>query len=155
MDPAAIVNSAVVAAVVSGAVAGAVSLSAVRWQQSRGELLALRSTLDALNRIAMDFPYLESDRYAASWKADDKEDDQRLRYESYCVSVFNLLERYWSYYGGHRQSIEDAIGVGEWVRRHQAWWKYPQRRLDNVRGYRRGFRAFVASYIQPGMMEDE
>lgn len=140
-------NSALISAVVSAVVSGAIGFFCSWVIQRRTERSHISDRLDELNRTALEYPYLEDDAFCAQWSPGGQ-DERHQRYSSYCCMVFNVLERAWRHHGGDRAKIEESIGVRELVERHQAWWKRPDCQTDNIRGYQKGFRDFVAQYLK-------
>ena len=54
----------------------------------------LDDQLDAILKIAVQYPYLESDAFSVGWKPDfDKDNEKYLRYDVYCDLLFNFLSR--------------------------------------------------------------
>jgi len=67
---------------------------------------ALRSQIDKMIDISIEYPYLEDDKYCEKWSSKDKSTVITMRYENYCCFVFNLLERGWKHFGGNKLKIE-------------------------------------------------
>lgn len=139
-------NTALVSAVVSAVVSGAVGYVSSVTVHRRAERSQLLDQVSDLNRLALEFPYLENDDFCRRWTPGDS-DERYQRYASYCCMVFNILERAWRHFKANRTNLEKHIGVRELIVRHQAWWKAPGDPTENLRGYEAGFREFVAQYL--------
>ncbi|MCK6527776.1 hypothetical protein L6R50_09505 [Myxococcota bacterium] len=142
-------NAAGVSAIVASVVSGFGGFVSAWIIQRRAEWNSIDQGVDEIVRLGIEYPYLEDDEFCASWDPASR-DERLLRYSSYCVFVFNVLERAWRYHDGDRNKIEERIGVKELVLRHQEWWKHPGHPAENIRGYPQGFRKFVKEYLQEG-----
>jgi hypothetical protein len=110
---------------------------------------SLNDQLDNILKIAIQYPYLESSKFTSTWKANkDSNEDNYLRYENYCILVFNYMERLSKFYNYNEQKIANHINLKEWVRHHREYWMEPATPFENVDGYNKKFRELMASYLK-------
>lgn len=95
------------------------------------------------------YPYLENESFISSWeKSQGSTDEKKLRYEAYCIYVFNFLERLCKFYKYKKKKIENFINIKEIVRTHSKWWSHPDSNHSNIDGYEVKFRNFINEYIK-------
>lgn len=101
-----------------------------------------------LNRLAMQYPYLEDDEFCATWNANRRSSDEKYqRYDNYCCIVFNLLEQIWKFHKKDTAKIENIVCAKELILRHKEWWKAPSGLFENLHGYNSGFVSYANKII--------
>jgi phosphate/sulfate permease len=133
--------SSVIAAVISALVASLVARFSWRTQEKQ----ALHAQISKLLDYSIQYPYLEDDTFCASWVQCDRTSEASMRYENYCCAVFNLLERNWTFFGGHENKMSLFFDSKEMILRHRAWWMWDP---ENRRGYTTNFRKFVSKTMR-------
>lgn len=105
--------------------------------------------LDGILKIAIQYPYLESEYFTSTWKSDfDKNEEKYLRYDVYCTLLFNFLSRIASHYKFDKKKIEDYIAIKDWVRLHEKYWLDPTSAYENVDSYDKEFVSLINSYLK-------
>lgn len=139
------ITAAAIATLISALTSTIVTLSITRSNKKKN----LDDQLDGLLKLAFQYPYLESEPFTSSWRSDfDKEDERYLRYDVYCILLFNFLSRVAAYYNYKVKKIENYIAIKEWIRLHGKYWKDPTSSYENVDGYDKKFVIFVNSYLK-------
>lgn len=109
----------------------------------------LDEQLDAIIKISIQYPYLESKKFTSEWVSDfDKENEQYLRYDVYCNLLFNFLSRVASYYRYDNKKMEDYITIKDWIRYHKKCWQDPTSPHENSDSYDKKFVDLINNYIQ-------
>lgn len=105
--------------------------------------------LDTILKIAMEYPYLESEKFTNSWTPDfDENDEKYLRYEIYCNLLFNYLSRVAKYNKYDQSKIEDYIAIKDWVRFHGKYWANPTSPYENIDSYDTEFVQLINGYLK-------
>jgi hypothetical protein len=139
------ITAAAIATLISALTSACMTL----WLTTTNKKKSLDDQLDAILKIAIQYPYLESDAFAVEWKADfNKDDEKYLRYDVYCNLLFNFLSRVASYYKYDKVKIENYIAIKDWVRLHGKCWKNPTSAYENVDSYEKKFVDFINSYLK-------
>lgn len=119
------------------------------WLTRTNKKKNIDDQLDAILKIAIQYPYLESEQFCCSWRSDfDKSDEKYLRYDVYCNLLFNFLSRVAEYYSYDRQKIENYITIKDWVRHHGLYWKNPISEYENVDSYDKKFVELINGYLK-------
>ena len=137
-------TSAAIATLISASTSAIVSFSIVKFNTKRD----LDNQLDSILKIAIQYPYLESDEYTKSWNSKAKADDNFLRYDLYCTLIFNFLSRLCAFYKHNQAKIESHINMKSWVRQHARYWRDPTTAYENVDTYDRPFVQLVEDYLK-------
>lgn len=139
------VTAAAIATIVSAATSATISL----WINGNNQKKSIDDQLDGILKIAVQYPYLESERFTKSWSTNCESDDEKyLRYEIYCVLLFNFLCRISQYYKFEKKKIENYIAIKDWVRLHENYWKNPSSSYENVDSYDKKFVELINSYLK-------
>jgi hypothetical protein len=94
------------------------------WITRRNQKKNLDDQLDAILKIAIQYPYLESEAFTSSWQSSFNRDDEKfLRYDVYCTLLFNYLSRVAAHYKYNIKRIENFIAIKDWVRLHGKYWQ--------------------------------
>jgi hypothetical protein len=138
------VTSATIATLISIITSGSISL----WISSQTKKKSLDDQLDGILKIAIQYPYLEGNTFTLSWKPDFDEDNEKmLRYDAYCVLLFNYLSRVAKHYKFNKQKIEQYIAIKDWVRLHCKYWLNPSTTYENIDSYDKPFVNLINSYL--------
>lgn len=138
------VTSAAVATIISSSVATFVALKI----NSSNSLKNLNDQLDAIIKIAIQYPYLENSVFTNTWTLNcNSQDEMYLRYDNYCTLVFNYLSRLCAHYNYDKLKIENHLNVRDWIRLHRQCWENPSTPFENADGYSKEFKNFISSYL--------
>ncbi len=138
------ITAAAIATIVSAATSAAVSLLIARNNIKK----SLDDQLDGLLKIAIQYPYLESDSFTKAWTSKyDQNDEKHLRYEHYCTMLFNYLSRVAMHYKYKTEEIEKYVAIKNWVRCHAAYWRDPTDAYDTVDNYDKPFVEIIEKYL--------
>lgn len=119
------------------------------WLTGTNKKKNIDDQLDAILKIAIQYPYLESEHFCFSWKSDfDKNDEKYLRYDVYCNLLFNFLSRVAEHYKYDKKKIENYIAIKDWVRLHGLYWKNPTSEYENVDSYDKCFVELINGYLK-------
>lgn len=104
--------------------------------------------LDAILKIAVQYPYLESKAFTVNWTIKKNSNEEEfLRYDIYCNLLFNYLSRVAKLYNYNKEKIEEYIAIKDWVRLHKDYWSNPQETYENIDSYDTRFIELINSYI--------
>lgn len=139
------ITAAAIATIISAITSALISLLIRRSNKYD----SIENQLDSILKIAIEYPYLESEEFTSTWKSDfDTSDEKYLRYDVYGTLLFNYLTRIASYYNYNRKKIEDYIAIKDWIRLHGKYWKNPKSSYENVDSYDKKFVELVESYLK-------
>lgn len=139
------ITAAAIATLVSAGTSASISL----WINGSNKKKSIDDQLDGILKIAVQYPYLESEKFTKSWINNlDNDDEKYLRYEVYCVLLFNFLCRISDYYDFDKKKIENYIAIKDWVRLHESYWKNPSSSYENVDSYDKEFVDLINSYLK-------
>ena len=109
----------------------------------------LNDQLDNIIKIAIQYPYLESPTFTSTWNNNtNSEDEKYLRYENYCILVFNYMERLCQYYKYDKAKIENHLNIKDWIRVHKDCWLNPSTPFENADGYSKDLKKLIENYIK-------
>jgi hypothetical protein len=138
------ITAAAIATLISALTSALISLWITKWNKSKN----LDDQLDALLKIAIQYPYLESEQFTAQWTPDfDRNDEKFLRYDIYCILLFNFLSRLSAHNKHSHKKVENFIAVRDWIRLHSKYWENPTSKYENVDGYDKKFVEFIKYYL--------
>lgn len=138
------ITSAAIATIIASTVSSGVATLINRSNARK----ALADQLDGIIKIAIEYPYLESSAFTASWYLNrNSQDEKYLRYDNYCNLVFNFLERYCKHFFFRKSRIERGLDIKNWIRVHKSCWQYPSTPFENTDGYSKRFRDFIDQYL--------
>jgi hypothetical protein len=138
------ITDAFIATIISSAVATGVAL----YLNRSTHLRYLNDQLDEIIKISIQYPYLESQLFVDTWNPTLIADEKYIRYENYCILLFNFLERYCTYFSCDEGKIQKELNVKDWVRFHKKYWRNPSTPFDNVDGYNKNFRKLINDYLK-------
>lgn len=142
------ISTTAIITVISTAFAIMINYFIFKKNYNAAEIKRLDDNLNQMINYTIQYPYLEEKTFIESWvKNKSNPNEQYMRYESYCIFVFNFLDRLCRYYNFNKISIEKFIHIKEVVRIHAEWWKNPTGEYDNIEGYSDDFRKFINSYL--------
>jgi len=130
------ITSAAIATLISAITSAIITILISRSNKSQ----SLDNQLDAILKIAIQYPYLESEDFTTSWKSDfDRNNEKYLRYDVYGTLVFNYLSRVAHYCKYEETKIEEFIAIKDWVRLHGKYWIDPTTTYGNIDSYNKDF----------------
>ena len=136
----------------SAGVSAIVSWGISKWQMNVSESTRLNDLLMQVNQICIEYPYLEDSNFTNTWKnTSQKLTEKYLRYESYCIILFNYLERLAIYTSFNKKKMEKFVHVKEIIEIHHRWWQSPSigyKEDMNISGYSDKFRNLVDEYLK-------
>ena len=139
------ITSATIASLISIIISSTISLVIANSNKKKG----LDDQLDSLLKIAVQYPYLESQSFTNLWNSSFDQDDERmLRYDVYCILLFNYLSRVASHYKYSSSKIEAYVGIKDWVRLHKKYWEDPTSSYENIDGYDKEFVDLIKRYLK-------
>ena len=139
------ITSAAIATVVAAITSAVVAL----FIANRNSKKALDDQLDAILKIAIQYPYLECKDFTNNWSSKyDRNDEKALRYEVYCTLVFNFMTRLCEHYKYNKTKIEQHIAIKQWTRIHAKYWHDPTEAYENVDTYDKAFVDLIESYLK-------
>lgn len=139
------ISAAAIATLVSALTSSVISLRIAR----RNQYKSLCDQLDSILKIAVQYPYLESERFTGLWSPEfDRNDEKFLRYDVYCTLVFNFLCGVAEHYSYDRSKIEKFIAIKDWVRLHGLYWQNPTSSYENVDSYDKEFIELINGYLK-------
>ena len=142
-------DSNITVAAIATLVSALTSTCVTLWIASSNKKKNLDDQLDAILKIALQYPYLENSHFTSSWKPENSFDDEKyMRYDIYCNLLFNFLSRICDYHKYDKNRIENYITIKDWVRHHGEFWKNPVNRYENVDSYDREFVDLINSYLK-------
>lgn len=106
---------------------------------------AIREGNIRLLEWAMEYPFLESDKFCSSWPDTGKSEDDNSRYENYCCHVFNQIHHAWELHGSDERKMRPTLYPEELVARHRIWWETDE---INQKAYEVEFQQFIASIFR-------
>ena len=139
------ITAAAIATIISGATSTSVTLLIAATNNKK----SLDDQLDAILKIAVQYPYLESRNFTEQWTSKHDENDERmLRYDLYCNLLFNYLSRISKKYNYSELKIEDELAMKSWVRLHRKNWLDPREAYENVDAYNQEFINLMDQYTK-------
>jgi len=138
------ITSAAIATLLSATTSSFITL----WITRTNKTQAIEKQLDAILKIAIDHPYLESEAFTATWTNDfNRNDDKYLRYDVYCTLLFNYLSRVADHYNYNKKKIENYLAIKDWVKLHGEYWIHPPSTYENIDSYDKRFVNLINSYL--------
>ena len=128
-------------------IAAFISLYVTTKSNKKAVIKSLQEQLDKILMISIEYPYLEDESFRESWSPNKVVDEKYLRYELYCVLVFNYMERISKFYKYNLSKINNHIDMKSWFRDHSKCWLNPTDKYENVEGYSKEFRNLVSNYL--------
>ncbi|TCJ15236.1 hypothetical protein EZJ19_07975 [Parasulfuritortus cantonensis] len=139
------ITSAAIATLISAATSATITLLLTRLNSRK----SLDEQLDAILKIAIQYPYLESKDFTSTWTSSyNRNDEKALRYEVYCTLVFNYMSRLAKYHKYCEDKIDEHVALKPWARIHARYWRDPTEAYENVDTYDRPFVALVEGYLK-------
>lgn len=139
------VTAAAIATLISSGIA-----TTVTFFINRGNSLKnLNDQLDNILKISIQYPYLESSIFTATWNDNRNSTDEKyLRYDNYCNLVFNYMERLCKYYNFDESKIQNHINIKAWIRVHKDCWNNPATPYENSDGYSKELKKLITHFLQ-------
>jgi len=141
-------TATIIATVIASLIASIVAYIVGNKANRSAQLNKFHDHIFEINRLAMQYPYLEDNDFCESWKDNRHSKEEKYqRYDNYCCIVFNLIEQIWKFYNGDKTKIKDILVVEELINRHKSWWKAPSSPGENIYGYNFDFSMYLESHI--------
>jgi hypothetical protein len=138
------ITTAAIATIISALTSASISL----YIAAKSNKKYLDDQLDAILKIAVQYPYLENKTFTKSWSSKiDQNDEKYLRYDVYCTLIFNYLERLAKHYNFNLEKINSHISIKEWVRIHRNYWNDPIDPYENIETYDKNFRNIIEEFL--------
>jgi hypothetical protein len=139
------ITTAVLATLISALTSALVTLGVNKRSEKRN----INDQLDAILKIAIQYPYVENQSFTSSWMTNKNSNEEKyLRYDIYCTLLFNYLSRVADFYKYDKNKIENYIAIKDWVRLHKDYWISPLDTFENIDGYDKKFRDLINYYIK-------
>lgn len=139
------ITAAAIATLISALTATLVNF----WMSKNNKKKGLDDQLDGILKIAIQYPFLESEHFTSSWTPKfDRNEEKYLRYDIYCTLLFNFLCRVAEHFKYDKKRIENYIGIKDWVRLHAEYWNHPTSSYENIDTYDNRFVDLVNSYLK-------
>lgn len=139
------ITAAAIATLISALTSATVTLWITSWNKKKN----IDDQLDSILKIAIQYPYLESEKFTITWQSDFEDTDEKLlRYDVYCNLLFNYLSRVATHYNYNKTKIENYIAIKDWVRIHEKYWKNPTSSYENIDSYDPKFVTLINSYLK-------
>lgn len=132
--------------VISSGIATFAAYKLNNWSNRKQEEKRFKDELTKIIQISIQYPDLENEDFTNKYPSDESKKSDYLRYDSYCILIFNLLEQLAVFYFYDKNKIEKFIFIEEWVHIHRKWWEYPEGKFKNQQGYTARFIEIVNSY---------
>ena len=95
----------------------------------------------------MQYPFLEDSAFVSRWDANKNADtDSALRYQYYCIYVFNFLQDVCDYYDYKESKIAKFVDIDDLIGLHKGWWALPENQSSQSSDPR--FRNFVEDFYK-------
>lgn len=86
----------------------------------------LNDNLNKIIDINMQYPFFEDSSFISRWNNGDVLSfDSSIRYQDYCLYIFNFAENVLEFYSYDTSKIEKDYDVKELIKPHYGWWKAP------------------------------
>ena len=134
--------------IISSGIATVAAYGLNRLSNRKQEEKRYYDELSKIIQISIQYPELEAEEFAAQYPGDVSNCKDYLRYESYCILIFNLLEQVTEFYCFQPEYVTKFVHIDEWVNLHKKWWQDPDGGFKNQQGYSKQFIDFVNSYLK-------
>lgn len=139
------ITAAAIATIISTVTSCSVTLIIAKFNSKKN----LDDQLDAIMKICIQYPYLESIEFANNWNGNyDKDDEKFLRYEMYGTLIFNYMSRLSKFHNYEEEEIEKHVAIKSWARTHKNYWLFPTVKDENVNTYDANFVKLINEYIK-------
>lgn len=137
-------TAAAIATIISAATSATITL----YINRSNKIKHLNDQLDALLKIGLQYPFLESQSFIKTWKENkNSEKEEYLRYDLYCTLLFNYFARLAEHFNYDKKKIDNCIAIKDWIRSHKDYWQNPIESFENVDSYDKKFKNLVNEYL--------
>ena len=120
------ISKILITSILSGTVAYWLAYTTFSRQIDVDEKHRLDESLNRILDVNMQYPYFEDSIFISRWnKGDVTNSDSSIRYQNYCLYVFNFAEAVLYYYDLDVRETEKFYDVQELLIPHKGWWKIP------------------------------
>lgn len=144
------ITFAAIVALISMFFSGLTSFMISLFNNMKSEEKALRDSLTQINQLNIQYPYLENELYIHKYSERKRMNELDMRYESYCIVVFNYLERLSMFCNFKLSKMEKYVHVPELILPHHYWWKKLLNSEFERSGYHHKFISLVEKIINEG-----
>lgn len=113
----------------------------ISWKERARDI---RRQNSELIRLAMQYPYLESESYLKTWSRASQDEDA-IRYGLYCTEIFNMIEDLFRLCRGDKKRMNNILYFQEYINDHKGWWISE---TPITSGYDEDFSEFIESCIK-------
>lgn len=139
----------------AGILSVAITYLVFKLNHQASEKNRIEDYLNQMVNYSIEYPYLENRTFIERWAENRNSTDEALmRYDSYCIFVFNFLDRLCRYYKFDRAKIEEYLFIEEIIVSHKEWWNNPDRSFNNQNGYSETFKDFIIYYLPSTLDEN-
>lgn len=139
-------TAAAIATLVSATVATIVTVLVARYNQFWLERRALTDLVQQINMLNIQYPYFEDLEFIRKYGRKKRKSEAELRYESYCIIIFNFLERLGRFHSFKLKKMAAFVHVEEMVLPHSEWWIADTK--ENHIGYHPAFVGIVNKILE-------
>ena len=124
------------------------SVTITLYLNRANKLKNLDDQLDAILKIALQYPYLESEQFARTWNDNrTSENEEYVRYDLYCTLLFNFFARLSLHFKYNKSKIDNYIFAKDWIRQHKDYWQNPPHGFENIDSYNKKFKQLINEYL--------
>jgi hypothetical protein len=137
-------TAAAIATIISAVTSASISLYINRGNKIK----SLDDQLDALLKIALQYPYLENPSFINTWNDNkNSQKDEYLRYDIYCTLLFNFFSRLSVFFNYDKSKIDNYVAAKDWIRLHRDYWLNPIDTYENIDSYDAKFKKLINEYL--------
>lgn len=126
-------TTAALATIISVLITCLINWFIARYNSRKNTEKALQDLIIQINSLLIQYPYFENEDYLKRYVKKKKMLNEDLRYESFCIVVFNFMERLSRFCKFDTKKMNYIFHYEEEILIHQTWWN---KNIDeNKRGY--------------------
>ena len=115
-------NSTLIPALVSATITVIGSFIVYYKVQKNSEKQWLQDKLFEINKFSITYSYFEDSNFTKSFPNTKRSYDDELRYGTYCVLVFNYIERLLKYHKLYLNHAKSESYISHFLIMHRKWW---------------------------------
>lgn len=113
-------------AILSALITWLLTFNAFQRQSLSDQKVRIDESLNKILDVNLQYPYLEDSMFIQRWNSGEVlKSDSSLRYQNYCLYIFNFSETVLEYYEYDTLKIAKNYDIEELVKPHCGWWKVP------------------------------
>lgn len=145
------ITIAAIATLTSAIISSSISILISRYTSKKNEERALDDLLLQINTLTINYPHFEDSKFILNYRKHKTKNTEYLRYDSYCVIVFNFLERLCRLYNYDLVKINKFVHYVEMIECHGNWWLHEVNYSENQKGYEKKFINLVDNILKKKM----